>query len=201
MSDSAATPVARRALWRGRAVALAVVLALAATAWLAVIQPTMRYIATNSVELANQEAALRDLSSEAPHADALQARLAELESNEARLRVMLPPEAATESLASRVRAKADTAAVKLESVEILAGAQTGTSIRTASVRVHILGTMATVQAFLHAVESDDSALVVNNLYLRARSHAGGFPEFTLDLQCDVSGVFQVPSTTIQARAP
>lgn len=180
------TPRARRLL----AVALALV-ALAG-AWFGAVEPLRAWRTTAEARLAETAATLARHRAVATRAEEVAAEAAALREVAAREALFLP--GATEgqaaaALQEAVKAAARAADARADSIQALEPTADGSLVRVA-MRVRLAADVVALQKLLHALEAGRPIVLIDNLYVRARSLRPGGEEPNLDVRFDVVGFAQ-----------
>lgn len=180
------TPRARRLL------AIALLLGVAAVVWFGAVEPLRAWRAAAEARLAETEAALARHRAIAARADEIAAEAAALREIATREALFLP--GATEgqaaaALQEAIKAAANAAGARPDSVQALETTEDAGLLRVA-MRVRLSADVASLQKLLYALEADRPIVLLENLYVRARSLRADGDERNLDVRFDVVGFAQ-----------
>jgi hypothetical protein len=173
--------------WLSRTAALLVLAVIGALAYAGVVAPYLGYVGQLDEQLASRTTVLERMRAvaQAPapsgtpalvHADALLLG----EASDAQ---------AVGTLQDRLKGFAARDGLELQGVQVLPRSEQAAVARLA-VRVRAAGDMAALNRFLHAVESAEPVLLIDNLRIQSRSPRpvpGTPPNSALDVQLDVIG--------------
>lgn len=176
-------PLADVAPWVSRAAALLVLAVVGALAYAGLAAPYLDHVAALDETLANRAAllermrALSDAPAGAPAPTAATLLLPELSDAQA-----------VGTLQDRLKAFAARDGLELQNLQVLPRAEQPAVARLA-VRLRAVGDVGALNRFLHAVESAEPVLVVDNLRIQSRQPrpTPGAPNAALDVQLDVIG--------------
>jgi hypothetical protein len=175
--------------WLSRVLALLVVAVIAALIHVGVVAPYLGYVDRLDDQLASRAAVLERMRavSQAPAPAAIPpappvsaAALLFGEASDAQ---------AVGALQDKLKGFAARDGLELSGVQVLPRAEQVAVARLA-VRLRAVGDMAALNRFLHAVESAEPVLLVDNLRIQSRTQRptpGTPPSSTLDVQLDVVG--------------
>ena len=175
-----------------RLLALALLLGLLAGAWLAVVRPLLgwrdaaearlaeagetlvryRMVAAQSEEIVRQAAALRDVAE-----------------REALFLAGATEGQAVAALQDVIKAAVAAADARADSIQALETGAEGDLTRVA-MRVRLTANTASLQRLLHALEAGRPVVLLDGVYVRARSLRGDAQERNLDLRFDAIGFAQ-----------
>lgn len=176
---------------RARALALLLLLGAIILVWFGAVQPYREALssARQRLEAASaqlniyQRAVARDTAPQTVKNDILEMLLLPGESSAA----------AAAYLQQRMDAVATDGGALLLSFELLAPENTDdTPLQMVTGRIRVTANTQSLRALLHALESHRPLLVLDNVFVRARSDQDSVPGGHLDVQMDVSGFRQVP---------
>jgi hypothetical protein len=172
--------------WLSRVLALLVVAVIAALIYVGVAAPYLDYVGRLDDQLANRATVLermRAVAQSTPTASPPPVATAALLFGEA------SDAQAVGALQDRLKGFAARDGLELSGVQVLPRAEQVAVARLA-VRLRAVGDMAALNRFLHAVESAEPVLLVDNLRVQSRTPRptpGTPPSSTLDVQLDVIG--------------
>jgi general secretion pathway protein M len=160
--------------WRGQALAVALVLILAAFAWLVVVTPLVGWYQTRSAELAAQRSLLAQLSDRSTELPSLRRWLAASRSTATPPDSLLTGDSdaiAAATLQGVVQDMATGAGTTLSSEEVLPAVQLG-GLRQISLRLSVSGSWPVLISLLQAIDASDLRLLVDDLELHSVADQG-----------------------------
>lgn len=175
-----------------RILALALLLALLAGAWLAVVQPLLGWRAAAGARLAEAGATLMRYRTVAGQSEEIVRQAAALRDVAEREALFLP--GATEGQAAAalqdvIKAAVGSADARADSIQALEATADGALTRI-TMRVRLSADTKSLQRLLHALEAGRPVVLLDGLYVRARSFRADAQERNLDLRFDVIGFAQ-----------
>ena len=172
-----------------RLLALALLLGLAAGAWFAVLQPLLDWRARAEERLAEAAATLARHRAVAGQAEAIAREAAALRDVAERESLFLPGASegqAAAALQDVIKAAVAAADARADSIQALEASPQGALTRI-GMRVRLSVDTASLQRLLHALESGRPVVLLEGVYVRARSFREDAQERNLDLRFDAVG--------------
>lgn len=169
-----------------RLLALALLLGLAAAAWFAVLQPLLGWRAAAEARLAEADATLARYRAVAGQSDDIVRQAAALRDIAEREALFLP--GATEGQAAAalqdvIKAAVASADARADSIQALEATAEGALTRI-TMRVRLSSDTASLQRLLHALESGRPVVLLEGVYVRARSFRADAQDRNLDVRFD-----------------
>lgn len=172
-----------------RLLALALLLAAFAAAWLLAVEPLLAWRAGAQARLDETAATLARHRAIAARADEIAAEAAALRDLAERESLFLPGASegqAAAALQDAIKAAMLAADARADSVQALDPATDG-GVTTIAMRVRLTADTKSLQRLLHALEAGRPVLLVDGLYVRARTFRAEAAERNLDVRLDVIG--------------
>jgi general secretion pathway protein M len=176
----------------GRLLAVALLLALAAGAWVLAVRPLLQWRAEARARLDEAAATLVRHRAVAARADEIAAETAALRDLAEREALFLPGASegqAAAALQDAIKAAMASAGARADSVQALDAIAEG-ALTTVAMRVRLSADTQALQRLLHALEAGRPILLVDGLYVRARTVRADAAERNLDVRLDVVGFAQ-----------
>lgn len=176
---------------RGRALALLLLLGTIILVWFGAVQPYLEALSSARQRLEAASAQLQIYQRAVARGN-----VAQTGKNDALDVLLLPGEssaAAAAYLQQHMGAVATDSGALLLSFELLPLANTDdTPLQMVTGRIRVTANTQSLRALLHALESHRPLLVLENVFVRARSDQDSVPGGHLDVQMDVAGFRQAP---------
>jgi hypothetical protein len=175
-----------------RLLALALLLGAVGAIWLAVVQPLLAWRAAAEQRLAEADATLARYRVVAGQSDDIVRQAGQLRDLAEREALFLP--GATEGQAAAalqdvIKAAVAAADARADSIQALEATADGALTRIA-MRVRLSADTASLQRLLHALEAGRPVVLLEGVYVRARSLRADAQERNLDVRFDAVGFAQ-----------
>lgn len=173
----------------GRLVALALLLAALAGLWLVAVAPLLEWRNGAQARLDEAATTLARHRAIASRADEIAAEAAALRDLADRESLFLPGASegqAAAALQDAIKAAMLTAEARADSIQALDPVVEG-ALTAIAMRVRLSADTKSLQRLLHALEAGRPVLLVDGLYVRARSFRADAAERNLDIRLDVVG--------------
>lgn len=176
---------------RGHIVALLALLAAGMLAWFGAVSPYIVALTRSGLQLEAATAQLQTLRLRAARESAVAGDAGIATSLAAQLMPGTSPAAAAAYLQQRLGALVTESGALLLSFELLpAETSDDAPLQGVTGRIRVTGNTPSLLALLYALESQRPLLVLDNIFVRARSDQDTVPGGHLDVQMDVSGYRQ-----------
>ena len=175
-----------------RLLALGLLLCLMAGAWLAIVQPLLGWRAAAEARLAEANATVARYRMVAEQSDDIVRQAAALRDVAERESLFLP--GATEGQAAAalqdvIKAAVAAADARADSIQALETSAEG-GLSRVTMRVRLSADTKSLQKLLHALESGRPVVLLDGVYVRARSLRGDVQGRNLDVRFDAVGFAQ-----------
>jgi general secretion pathway protein M len=175
-----------------RLLALALLVGLIAAAWLAVVQPLLGWRAAAEARLAEAQSTLGRYRAVEGRSEEIARQAADLRQVAKRESLFLPGATAGQAAAAlqdAIKAALAAADARADSIQALETSAEGGLVRIA-MRVRLSADTKSLQKLLHGLEAGRPVVMLEGVYVRARSFRADGQERNLDVRFDAVGFAQ-----------